>query len=646
MRPEVKDKLDRLPHEPGVYLMKDAQGEVFYVGKAKSLRDRVRQYFSGTDTRAFVALLDELLADLEVVITHSDKEAMLVEDELVKRYQPRFNVKLTDDKRFLCLRLDVRQPYPRLEVVRRFGKDGARYFGPYTSAASAREALRLINRHFQLRTCSDQVLANRTRPCLQFQIKRCPAPCVFDVKSTYAENVDDVVKFLSGKESELVGNLTGRMKQHAEAMNYEAAAQVRDQVRAVSRSLERQRIVSSDFVSRDVVGLYRQGPTVEIHVMRTREGRLIDAQRFSFDELELPSTEILSDFATRYYTAAADVPDEILFSEDMEWGRALEEVLLERKQRKIEVLIPRRGDKRRLVELAQRNAEQAFVDKQRERGAHKSAAERLQRALHLSRPPQSLECFDISHLQGAQVVASVVRFENGMAQKERYRHYAIKSFTGQDDFQAMYEVMSRRARRGLEEADLPDLFVIDGGKGQLNAARAALDDHGIDTVDLVSLAKERRYGPLPGEVPAAVAEPGGAESDDDVDLTEAEVAVLELSESTPDSGSSRAGVPERVFVLGNKNPIVLKPNSAELFVLTRARDEAHRFAITFHRKKRRKAATRSLLDGIPGIGPKRKRELLRAFGSVARLKNASVADIARVVGDKAAAAVASHIQRS
>lgn len=618
MRAEIAEKLESLPSGPGVYLMKDAGGSIFYIGKAKSLRDRVRSYFSGSDTRAFVALLDSLLADIEVVLTNSDKEALLVEDQLVKRHQPRFNVELKDDKRYLCLRLDTRQAYPRLEVVRRFRKDGARYFGPYHSAASIREALRIINRHFQLRTCSDQVMRNRVRPCLQYQINRCPAPCVYDLRDgVYAENVENVVKFLQGRHEELLAALKKRMQEHSENLNFEAAAQLRDQIRAIEKSLERQRVITSDFANRDVVGLYREGPAVEIHVMRTRQGRLVDAQRFSFDELELPTDEVLADFATRYYGAAArgetrsgeqpqDVPPEILFPGEMQWADELAGVLSEQLGRTVRVLVPQRGDKKRLVDLARRNAHQAFADKQRESGAARTALEKLQRALHLRTPPRQIECFDISHLQGQNIVASLVRFDDGVANKSQYRHFTIRSTTTQDDFQSIYEAVGRRIRRGLEDGDLPDLLVIDGGRGQLAAARAALDDHGVDELTVIGLAKSRLQTSATGEQPA------------------------ERS-------------PERVFVEGRKNPLVLNQNSAELFLLSRARDEAHRFAISHQRKRKRKSMSQTALDSIPGVGPKRRKSLLRTFGSMRGVRQASQSQLAEVVGEKLAANISTHL---
>lgn len=615
----LMEKIATLPTSPGVYLMKDQRGEVLYVGKAKSLRERVRSYFSGSDTRAFVSGLAEWLTDIEVILTHTDKEALLVENDFIKRYRPRFNIKLIDDKNFLCLRLNTQQAYPRLEVTRKLTQDkgkGVKIFGPYHSATAIRHTLRLINRHFQLRTCSDQFMAGRKRPCLQYQIKRCPAPCVFDLShGEYGANVAHVVDFLEGRQDTLLRSLRARMGEKSAAMEYEAAALVRDQIRAVEQSIERQRVVTPDLIDRDVVGYYREGPAFEIHIMRMRRGRVADARRFSFDQMELPTSDVLADFACRYY--AGDVleqasglsdddriPHEVLFPDDMEWSEALQAVLADRKGRSIRVLVPKRGGKRRLVELAQRNAHQAFVDKQRTQHAADDAITRLQKALHLTQRPERIECVDISHFQGTQIVGSVVRFDKGLPNKRMYRHYGIRSTGGQqDDFQSMYEVLSRRARRGLEDGDLPDLIVIDGGKGQLGAAQAAFTDHGIDTITLIGLAKSR------------------------------------LEQENVRS-------PERVFLVGQKNPIVLPQNSAELFLLTRARDEAHRFAITFHRKNRTRATLHSQLDQIPGIGPKRRKALLTAFGSTEKIKEASRDALAKVVGEKLADHIITHLQQS
>ena len=613
MNDKIAGLIAKLPHGPGVYLMKDARGQIFYIGKAKSLRERVRGYFSGSDTRAFVALLDPLLADLEVVLTNSEKEAFLLENELIKAHQPRFNVKLTDDKRFLCLRLDVRKPTPRIEVTRRIARDGARYFGPFHSAHALRETLRIINRHFQLRTCTDRVLKQRTRPCLQHQIHRCPAPCVFDLTGgTYAANVRAVVAFLEGKNETLVADLMARMQALARGQQFEAAGLIRDQIRAVERSLERQQVIHGDLMDRDVVGVYREGPAVELHVMQVRAGRLCDAKRFSLGDTEVPTQEVLGEFAGRYYSASESPPNEILFPGPMQWAEPLSAILSERAGRRVQVLVPQRGNKLSLVKLACRNAAQAFADKKREAGAAKTATAGLQQGLHLRHLPQKIECYDISHIQGSQIVASAVAFENGVPVKSRYRRYSIRSTATQDDFQSMYEVIVRRVRRGLEHDDLPDLMVIDGGRGQVAAARAALDDHGVDQVDLIGLAKARSL---------ENATPGTARR------------VHRGTASRPDATSHS---PERVFVAGVKDPIVLRQNSAELFLLTRARDEAHRFALAFHRLKRRRAATHSQLDDIAGIGPKRRQALLRTFGSVGAVRGAELSALAEVVGEAAA----------
>jgi excinuclease ABC subunit C len=477
------------------------------------------------------------------------------------------------------------------------------------------------------------MMNNRSRPCLQYQIKRCPAPCVFDLTGgPYDANVRDVVAFLEGRHNDLIETLTQRMHQAAEAEAFEAAGALRDQITAVQRSLERQRLVTPDFVDRDVVGLYREGPAIEIHLMRTRAGRPNDAKRFTITDTEVPTEEVLAEFATLYYTGDEPVPDEILFGQEMAWDSALAQLLAERAGRTVRVLVPKRGDKKRLVELAHKNARQAFADKQREAGAAKSAIEALKRSLHLRKIPQTIECMDISHIMGTHIVASVVHFQNGVPHKAMYRHYKIRTTKTQDDFKSMYEVVGRRAQRGLKDGSLPDLMVIDGGKGQLGAAQAALRDHGIEGVEVVSLAKSRRLedGPQTPEPDDALARPDLPPED-------------ELQ--SPQGGSAPRSA-ERVFVLGHKTPIVLKQNSAELFLLVRLRDEAHRFAISFHRKLRQKAATRSALDDIDGVGPKRRRLLLRAFGSVGGLRAASEAEVAEVVGPKLAQVVCAALRKS
>ncbi|HEX4621342.1 MAG TPA: excinuclease ABC subunit UvrC, partial [Myxococcaceae bacterium] len=593
----LEEKIAQVPTEPGVYIMKDREGRVVYVGKAVSLRNRVRSYFNRTgDSRVFVPLLDRLLGDIETVMVSNEKEALLLENELIKKHKPRFNIQLRDDKNFLCLRIDSSHPYPRLEMVRRFKDDGARYFGPYASAASIRETLRIINRYFQLRTCSDHVLANRRRPCILFQIGRCPAPCVYDIPAEeYGQGVREAILFLEGKGDDLIASLSARMKRAAGDLRFEEAGRVRDQIIALERSLERQKIASTEAIDQDVFGLYREADRLLIYVVYVRKGRMAGGRGFPFSGQEFPDQELLASFVNLYYAQENLVPKEVLLPLDPEGLEGLGELLSERKGEKVRVLVPRRGEKAQLVEMAQRNAEQAFQEKKRTKDETMVVLERLQKKLHLTKLPRRMECYDISHFQGANIVASQVAANDGEADRARYRHFKIKSVESQDDFQSMYEVISRRIRRGLEEKDLPDLIVIDGGKGQLASAHAALKDAGVDGMDVVGLAKSLELDGIDASAP------------------------VERS-------------PERVFVLGRKDPIVLPQNSPELFMLTRIRDEAHRFAITFQGKLMRRRNFRSVLQDIPGIGEGRKRALLRHFGSLKRIREAAIDDLAEVEG--------------
>ena len=593
----LEEKLERLPAAPGVYLMKDSRGEVIYVGKAVNLRSRVRSYFGrSSDTRAFIPFLESWLADLDTVVVTNEKEALLLENELIKRYQPRFNVLLKDDKNFICLRLDPAAEWPRLEVVRRFKRDGAMYFGPYASASSIRETLRIINRYFQLRTCSDHVLHHRRRPCLLHQIGRCPAPCVYDVSRTeYAESVREVALFLEGKGGELIDALRTRMKGAAQELRFEQAARLRDQLYAIERSLERQKIATTETIDQDVFGSHREADRLVVYVLYVRQGRLNGGQSFPFTGQEFPDEELLGSFVNLYYGEDNVLPDEVLLPLRPEGGlEPLAELLTEKRGRRVRVLVPQRGEKLRLVEMSAANARQAFLDQRRSRDELEAVLERLRERLHLSRVPRRMECFDISHFQGATIVASQVAMTEGELDRSRYRRFRIKSVHAQDDFASMYEVVSRRLRRGREATDLPDLLVIDGGKGQLASARAAMKDLGV-SIDVVGLAKSR-------------------EIDSD------------------DRAAVSARSPERVFIPEKKEPIVLPQNSPELFLLMRIRDEAHRFAITYQQKLMRRRNFRSVLEDIPGVGEGRKKALLRAFGSLKRIREASIEELAAEAG--------------
>src|SRR3954471_2415192 len=682
-RKTLAEILEALPTAPGVYIMKDARGKPIYIGKAAVLRNRVRQYFqpASGDSRDFVPLLEGIVADIETVVTSNEKEALLLENTLIKRHQPRFNVKLTDDKNFLVLRLDPDGEWPRLEVTRRLGDDGAYYFGPYHSATSCREALRVVNRHFQLRTCTDHVLHNRKRPCLQYQIKRCPGPCVLPVsREAYGDQVRDVRLFLDGKSDELLDRLRARMRDAAARTEFEVAAEIRDQIKALEVSLEKQRVVSSDFLDQDVVGYHRQGIALEIVVMSIRNGQLNGSRAYSFTGQEFPDAELLSSFIGLYYDLGAPPPDEVLLPVEIEDAALKAEWLSEKRaalpgrQRKVEVLIPRRGDRNRLIDLANKNAAASFATRRNARADVELALGKLQRRLKLAKPPRVIECYDVSHIQGVATVASMVVFVDGRPEKSRYRTYKVRApgaagrSRHNDDFASMYEVLSRRfrrAREGGEEAGtwkLPDLIVVDGGKGQLAMALAAARDVGIDVragigLPIVALAKERDVA-----LPEGLAEGASAVSPDAspivtpdtspavapdvaVDVQAADThppattdvapPPVEKPPASAKKGGRDAGgatKPDRVFLPNAKDAIPIRTNSAEMFVLQQLRDEAHRFAISFHRNSRRRLTLRSALSDIPGIGPGRQRQLLRHFGSIKRVREATVDELAAVAG--------------
>jgi excinuclease ABC subunit C len=608
----AEEVLARLPTDPGVYVFKDASGKVIYVGKAKSLRTRVRQYFRpGADPRFFVAagFLGERLADIETVVVSSEKEALLLENHLIKQHQPRFNVNLRDDKQYLVLRLRApisdaeqkRDQFPRVEVVRNIQDDGARYFGPYHSATSARETLRVLNRHFQLRTCTDHVLETRGRPCLQYQIKRCPAPCAFPVElAQYREQVEDAYMFLVGKDKELIARLRGRMAARAEVEDFESAARIRDSIGAVERTIARQNVVQDDFVDQDVFGLWRQADVCEVVVLFVRAGKLSGRRAFHQKDVELPDGEVIAQTVQQYYALGTYVPDEIVVGHELPDADVLADWLSAARGRKVRIVQPQRGVRARLIDLADRNAEASALQRKGREDDELAALTKLQNRLGLRRVPRRIECFDIAHIQGVETVASMVTFLDGKPARSLYRTFKVRSVSN-DDFASMYEVLSRRFRRAAmaREGDLdpswgvPDLLVVDGGKGQLGSAVAALSDLGLpqlgdQAIDVIALAKERELA----------------------------------------SGDA----PDRVYLRNQKEPVQLRPNSAELYVLARIRDEAHRFANTYHQKRRSKATLRSALDDVPGIGKTRKTSLLRHFGSVKAIKEATVDDLAAAPG--------------
>ena len=615
----VTEKLESLPPQPGVYLFKDKKGTVVYVGKAKSLRGRVRSYFQsgGTDVRVFIPILHRTIGDLDTIVTATEKEATILENELIKSHKPRFNVKLRDDKDFLSLRLPDKGAWPRLYLVRRpTGDDGARYFGPYHSATAARRTLNLVNKHFQLRTCSDTEMASRKRPCLQYQIKRCPGPCVYDVdRAWYGEQVDAVAKFLDGRHDELSREIVQRMHEAAKNMRFELAAVYRDQLRAIEKVREAQRIVSVDDVDRDVIGLYREGDLVEIALLYVRSGKLAEVATFSLKQAEIPDEEIVAAFLAQHYGRAGDaddalvpIPRELIVPVCPEGASGIEEWLGERAKHKVDIVQPQRGARMHLLELARENAHHAFAEKRRASDDVEERLKQLQEKLRLPALPRRIECCDISHLGGGDTVGAVVAMTDGVPDKKRYRTFHVRgpaAEAGGDDYGAMYEVLARRFRRGLKEAgtasgsesgsesesewELPDLFVVDGGRGQLAVAIAAARDLGLHELPIVALAKEREN---------------------------------QMEETLVD----------RVYLPGQKNPIPLRSHSASLFFLARLRDEAHRFSNRAREKLGKARRFHSALDDVKGIGAKTKKALLKHLGTVEAIRQADDASLLNVPG--------------
>jgi len=662
----VLQKLDALPAQPGVYLFKDAKGAVLYVGKAKSLRSRVRSYFQegSGDNRAFIPVLLRTIGDLDTIVTGNEKEATILENNLIKEYRPRHNVKLRDDKDFITLRLGRvgsdggASAWPRLEVVRRPAPDPARYFGPYHSATAARRTLHLVNKYFQLRTCSDVEFASRKRPCLQHQIKRCPAPCVLDVdRNWYAEQVDAVATFLEGRHDELSRELRQKMRQAALDMRFELAAVYRDQLRAIEKVREEQRVVTIDDVDRDVVGFYREGDLVEIALLHVRAGKLAEVATYSIKQAEIPDEEIVAAFLAQHYGASlakgaegegadaplALVPDEVILPREPEGMQGIAEWLADRAGHRVALLVPRRGHRVDLLALADDNARHSFAEKQRQTNDAQDRLRDLQERLRLPTLPRRIECCDISHLGGGDTVGAVVAMTDGELDKKRYRTFnvrgdAVRDQAGlvNDDYGAMYEVLARRFRRALQappaaapsgdtlaettegsaapeaaedgegEWDAPDLFVVDGGRGQLAVALAAAHDLGLHDLSIVALAKERDV-PAGEEVESADGEPQGAKD-------------------------AREKLADRVYLPGQKNPIPLKSTTTSLFLLARLRDEAHRFSNRARMRIGKRVRFRSPLDDVKGLGPTAKKALLRHVGNLAAIRAADDATLLAVPG--------------
>ncbi len=601
MTPELDATLKRLPDRPGVYLMKDARGAVIYVGKAQSLRNRVRSYWQkqagGGESQLIRSVIDRI-ADLEYTMTDSVSEALLLEINLVKRYRPRYNVRLKDDKSYPFIKVTLAEDFPRVERTRKLPADGSRYFGPYASATSVDEAMNLIRRLFPFRTCTLEIHEGRKaieRPCLLYHIKRCQAPCVgYISKADYRADIDQIVRFLEGRQDAVARELTRQMQEAAEATEYERAGALRDKVKAIERTMESQKMAAHAVTEEDVLGLARQESQAAVQLFAVRGGKMVGRDVFLLDApRETDDAAVLGGFVQQYYERATSIPPDVLVPALPEDAADLEGFLAGRRGAAVRLHVPQRGEKRELLELATRNATETL---QREharwladQGKTLAALEELAEALGLAGVPRRIECYDISNFQGALSVGSMVVFEDGRPRTGEYRRFRIKEVVGANDFASHQEVLGRRFKRarsgeeGTEEElrwRLPDLVVIDGGKGQLSAAKQVLDELGFGDLAVVGLAKER----------------------------------------------------EEIFLPDREAPVLLPATSPALYLMQRLRDEAHRFAITYHRSLRARAATRSAFDDLPGVGPKRRAALLRVFGSAKRVREAPVEQVAAVPG--------------
>ncbi|MFG0320318.1 MAG: excinuclease ABC subunit UvrC [Planctomycetota bacterium JB042] len=606
MNETLARKLENLPSEPGVYLFRDGAGGLLYVGKAKSLRSRVRSYFGqGSDRRLATWFIDRKVEDLEFLVTRSEKEALLLENNLIKKLKPRYNLRLRDDKTFLHLRIDPRDEYPRIVPTRRIKKDGARYFGPYANAGALRRTLRFLRSFVPLRDCKDSDFRSRTRPCLEFEIGRCSAPCVGLIsREAYAGDVERAVRILKGQTRELVTTVKDEMREAAERLQFERAAVLRDYLKSLEMSLERQEVESRTLGDVDAVGVWREGGLTEIVVLFARQGKIVNTVGFTFEH-DLPDDELLSEFLPQFYGGGRPIPEEVLVPSPPYGRETLEEWLSERREAACALRVPTTGEKARFLELARENARLTLLASTDKRERTAAVLEELKDRLGLSRAPLRIECFDVSTTGGRDTVASCVEVRDGEPRKTGYRHYRIKDADPGDEYASMGEVLSRRYRKAKEERDLPDLVVVDGGKGQWNVARRVLDELGIEGVDLVSLAKGDRRG-----------------------------RGLLLD----------AGEEERVFTRGEGDPVVLDQASAPMHLLQRVRDEAHRFAITYHRKRRGARSLASELDAIPLVGPRRKQILLARFGDLDGVRRATEEELAAVdgIGPRAAREIRRH----
>jgi excinuclease ABC subunit C len=614
----LQDVLDSVPEQPGCYLMKDQAGKVIYVGKAVNLRHRVRSYFhASAHKNPRTSQLVFNIRDIEWIIVGSELEALILEMNLIKRHRPRFNVRLKDDKRYPYIKIHWADPFPKVTVTRQMTDDGSRYFGPYTSVWAVHQTLDVLRRIFPYLTCDRDITGTDTRACLYYDIKLCTAPCIGAVnQAEYRQMIADLQDFLNGQSDPIVKRLEKEMAKASEELRFEKAAAVRDQLKAIQAIVERQKIVfNTDYLDSDVIAMARADGEACVQIFFIRSGKLIGREYFILEGTEETSdTEVMEQFVKQFYTEAANVPEQVMLPQEIEEARIISQWLRARRGgKKMEIFVPREGQPHELVEMAAENATETLsaLREQWQADTHKQeqALAELQQSLKLSEPPNRIECYDISNTQGTATVGSMVVFEQGVPSKKLYRRFNVKSVPGApDDFASMEEVLTRRFRRwqsGQETAAtpgakpdasfsfLPDLVIIDGGKGQLSRAVKVLDQFGLsEKVPVVGLAKQE----------------------------------------------------EEIFFPNKSKSTLLPRHSQGLYLVQRIRDEAHRFAITAHRKRRSKLGLASQLDAIPGIGPTRRKALLKHFGSIDKIREASVDELANVVPNHIAESIKAHLE--
>jgi excinuclease ABC subunit C len=599
----LENKIRNAPRAPGVYLMKDRDEAILYVGKANNLRVRIRSYFGRTDSRFMIPFLVSKIYDIAFIVTETEKEALILENTLIKAHHPRYNVDFRDDKAYFHIRIDPADSFPRFQLIRRPKKDGAKYFGPYPSSSAARETLRFLQPLFPLRTCRDQEMKTRRRPCLEYEIKRCLAPCVGLVdRAAYLQMVAEAAAFMEGRGKSLLSDLRLRMKDEAEQLNFEKAVTLRDRIAAIEATLEKQRMVSMSAKDQDVFGLYREKDLTQVCALFVRNGKIMGQKSFPLLKIGGETQLIFSSLLKQYYDSGAYLPAEIVIPDPVEDQAVTAEWLTDKKGKKVSIAVCKRGQGRGLLEMARRNAENIFKTERLRAEEPEETLPRLAEKLALQNFPRRIECFDISNIGGSYAVGSMVTFLAGKPLKAGYRRFKIKTVAGADDYGMMYEVLSRRYRH---QENLPDLIVVDGGKGQLGVALSVLKDLGIRGIDVIGLAKDR---------PEDISHMPGRQRE------------------TRAGGTGLDKGHDRVYLPGRKEPLYLYRWPAVLFLLQRIRDEAHRFAISYYRKAKEKQDLQSLLDEIPGIGWTRKRDLLMSLGDLKKIEKSSVDELQKVSG--------------